>query len=90
MPIATLHANPNAKPGTWGKAECADALVQIASTVEVLSKQLDQLWNLANRDLSANFDASLASPFDHIDLGLAKKIKHHAEMLQLAADSEAV
>lgn len=88
MNIRPLRANPHKAPGSWDKADCADALKQIASTVTVLSKQLDQLWNLAGRDVRANLDASLASPFDHIDTGLARKIEAYAEVLQIAADSE--
>lgn len=88
--IRPLYANPNAKPGSWGKAECADALMQIASTVDVLSRQLDRFWSLADNNLRANFDAAMHSPFDFIDTTLATKIKAHAEFLQAAADREAV
>jgi hypothetical protein len=89
MSIRKLNANPHVSPGSWDMAECADALMQIASATEVLAKQLDQLWNLANRDIRANLDVNLAGAFDHIHLQLARKIEAHAAALQEQADSEA-
>lgn len=89
MYIRPLRANPHKRPGSWGKTECADALLQIASTVDALAKQLDQLWNLANPDLRAAFDAALCSSFDLIDTSLAHKIEGHAVSLEAAAEREA-
>jgi hypothetical protein len=89
MNIRPLHANPHARSGTWDKASCADALLQISSTVAVLSQQLDRLWNLAGPDIRASVDATLASPFEQIDAALARKIEAMAVNLQSEADSEA-
>lgn len=84
-----LHTNPNAKPGSWGKAECADALMQIASSVEMLAKQLDRLWSLAAPSLQREFDAGIAEPFEQVYLALARKIEAYAVSLQQQADAEA-
>lgn len=86
--IRPLHANPLAKPGTWDKSSCADALMQVSDTVKALSQQLDRLWNLAGSDVRASIDASLASPFDRIDAALARRIEAMAVTLQSEADKE--
>lgn len=87
--IRLLHANPNAKPGSWGKAECADALLQIASTVETLSQQLDRVWSLAQPAIRDRLDAVVGGPVTEIDIGYARRIEALAVLLQDQADAEA-
>lgn len=87
--IRKLHANPHQRPGTWGKSDCADALLQVASTVKELSEQLERLWRLADRDMRSRLDAAIAPAFADIDTRLAIAIEGCAHTIQGEADREA-
>jgi len=80
--------NIYAKPGSWGEAQCAEALSQIATTVTTLSKQLDQLWNLSDTRLRLQFNERFGDAFEHVDQGMADKIEAFAAVLQKIADEE--
>jgi len=86
--IRPLHANPHVRPGTWGEADCADQLEQIASTVSELAKQLDRLWSLARRDLEPALNSLLEHDFERIDKSLVEKVQSLADTFQSIADKE--